>query len=98
MFNNVFEKMVLFYFGYWKCIKWVCNECILLEIRLVLIIINIISIIFKILVYWSYLSFYYDFLLNYEVIWKVNGSLGGLLGFFERIIKEYIVFCYLMVG
>lgn len=98
MFNNVFEKMVLFYFGHWKCIKWVCNECILLETRLAPTITNITSTTSKILVYWSHPSSYYDLLSNYEVTWKANGSSGGSSGLLERTIKEYTVSRHLMAG
>lgn len=90
--------MVLFYFSHWKFIKWVCNECILLETRLAPTITNITSTTSKILVYWSHPSSYYDLLSNYEVTWKANGSSGGSSGLLERTIKEYTVSRYLMAG
>lgn len=90
--------MVLFYFSHWKFIKWVCNECILLETRLAPTITNITSTTSKILVYWSHPSSYYDLLSNYEVTWKANGSSGGSSGLLERTIKEYTVSRHLMAG
>lgn len=97
-FTTFFEKMVLFYFSHWKFIKWVCNECILLETRLAPTITNITSTTSKILVYWSHPSSYYDLLSNYEVTWKANGSSGGSSGLLERTIKEYTVSRHLMAG
>lgn len=92
--KNVIYFVVFYVYYEMNCIYLMC----FLDIVFVFNIMKFISIMLKILVYWSYLNILYYLVFNYEVIWKVNGSFVEMLGFFERIVKEYIIFCYLMVG